>query len=145
MADTRSPEQRSRIMRSVRTKNTGPEMLLRRLLFKEGYRYRLHSKNLPGRPDLAFPGRRKVVFVHGCFWHGHDCAKGRAPKSRVDYWGPKLASNQERDARRVNELNELGWSSLTVWQCELNDTVAALQRVKKFLDNGSKFDRHKAH
>jgi DNA mismatch endonuclease (patch repair protein) len=123
-------------MRAVGTKNTGPELQLRKLLHNAGYRFRLHKKELPGRPDLVFPGRRKVIFVHGCFWHGHRCSKGRAPKSKTDYWAPKLAANQARDARNISDLNQLGWDALVVWQCELKEPVAALQRVEKFLQNG---------
>jgi DNA mismatch endonuclease, patch repair protein len=142
VADTRTPEQRSRIMSSVGTKDTGPELLLRRLLHQAGYRYRLHPKHLPGKPDLAFPSRRKAIFVHGCFWHGHGCSKGKAPKSRQDYWTPKLSANKARDERRLRELADLGWSSMVVWQCELNDPQETLQSVKKFLENGCKSDRH---
>lgn len=136
MIDTRTPTQRSHIMRSVGTKNTGPELQLRKMLHHAGYRYRLHGKMLPGRPDLVFPGRRKVIFVHGCFWHGHDCFKGRAPKSKGEYWKPKLAANQQRDARNMGDLRKLGWDSLVVWQCELKEPVAVLQRVEKFLRSG---------
>src|SRR3712207_4654869 len=113
--DTRSPEQRSRIMRSVGTQNTGPEWIVRRLLHSNGYRYRLHPKRLPGKPDIVFPSRRKAIFVHGCFWHGHKCDKGRAPKSRLDYWAPKLEANAARDARNLRQLADLGWEALTVW------------------------------
>jgi DNA mismatch endonuclease (patch repair protein) len=123
-------------MSLVGTKNTGPELLLRRLLHQSGYRYRLHSKSLPGKPDISFPRRRKAIFVHGCFWHGHGCAKGRPPKSRSDYWAPKLQANKERDERHTARLADLGWSSIVVWQCELQDPEEALRRVKKFLDNG---------
>jgi DNA mismatch endonuclease (patch repair protein) len=93
-------------------------------------------KKLPGRPDLVFPGRRKVIFMHGCFWHGHGCSKGRAPKSKAEYWEPKLAANQTRDARNIDDLKELGWDALIVWQCELKEPVAVLQRVQKFLQIG---------
>src|SRR5690348_4773303 len=129
-------------MSSVGTKNTGPELVLRRLLHRSGYRYRIHPKNLPGKPDIAFPSRRKAIFVHGCFWHGHDCSKGRPPKSREDYWAPKLLANKERDKRRIRELADLGWTSMVVWQCELVDPEQALRRAKKFLENGCKSDRH---
>jgi DNA mismatch endonuclease (patch repair protein) len=129
-------------MSSVGTKNTGPELVLRRLLHRSGYRYRIHPKNLPGKPDIAFPGRRKAIFVHGCFWHGHGCSKGQPPKSREDYWKPKLLANKQRDERRIRELGDLGWSSMVVWQCELVDPQKALQRVEKFLENGCKSDRH---
>lgn len=133
MADTRTPAQRSRIMSSVGTKDTGPELSLRRLLYKAGYRYRVHPKSLPGKPDIAFPGRRKVIFVHGCFWHSHDCSKGRPPKSRSDYWAPKLNANRERDERIIKELSHSGWDSLIVWQCELREPEAVFKKVQDFL------------
>jgi DNA mismatch endonuclease, patch repair protein len=123
-------------MRSVGTKNTGPELQLRKLLYGAGYRYHLHGKKLPGRPDLVFPGRRKVIFVHGCFWHGHGCAKGRPPKSKSEYWAPKLATNRARDARNIADLNRLGWDALVIWQCEMKEPVSLLQRVEKFLQSG---------
>jgi DNA mismatch endonuclease (patch repair protein) len=121
-------------MRSIRTKNTGPELNLRRMLHKSGYRYRIHPKTLPGRPDIAFPSRRKVIFVHGCFWHSHGCSKGQAPKSRQDYWAPKLLTNKARDERRIQELADRGWSSLVVWQCELRNPKVTFERVREFLD-----------
>src|SRR5262245_24900911 len=122
--DTRTPEQRSRIMSAVHTVNTGPELVVRRLLHRIGYRYRLHVKALPGRPDLVFPSRRKVIFVHGCFWHGHECNKGHLPKSRLDYWAPKIAANRLRDANVLRTLGEDGWHALVVWQCETGDLLA---------------------
>ena len=134
MADTRSPEQRSRIMRAVGTKNTKPELELRRRLHAMGYRFRLHRRDLPGTPDIVFPARRRVIFVHGCFWHGHECAKGKASKSRQEYWGPKLATNRERDARNAQNLEALGWLPLTVWACELSQGDTLVHRIKNFLD-----------
>jgi DNA mismatch endonuclease (patch repair protein) len=122
-------------MSSVGTKDTGPELLLRRMLHKAGYRYRLHPKKLPGRPDIVFPARRKVIFVHGCFWHSHGCSKGQPPKSRSEYWKPKLEANRQRDALRLRQLKDLGWSSMTVWQCELKDLAGMFRRVREFLDN----------
>jgi DNA mismatch endonuclease, patch repair protein len=121
VADTRTPAQRSRIMASVRQRN-----IVRRLLYNRGYRYRLHAKRLPGKPDIVFPGRKKVIFVHGCFWHGHGCAKGKAPRSRLDYWGPKLEMNRQRDTQAIADLDQMGWKSLIVWQCETksHDTLA---------------------
>ncbi|HVU06825.1 MAG TPA: very short patch repair endonuclease [Candidatus Paceibacterota bacterium] len=118
MADTRTPEQRSRIMRSVGTKNTGPEMIVRRLLHRDGYRFALHRKDLPGSPDIVLPKYRKIVFVHGCFWHGHDCGKGKLPKSRKAYWGAKIAANKARDKKRIAALRRLKWSVAVVWQCQ---------------------------
>lgn len=145
MADTRTPEQRRRIMQAVKTKDTGPEWIVRRWLHSRGYRYRLHSKHLPGRPDIVLPGRRLAIFVHGCFWHSHDCDKGRAPKSKLDYWGPKLEANRERDARKANELEAQGWSVLTVWQCETKEEallttklLPALDREQNAIDSGRK-------
>jgi DNA mismatch endonuclease (patch repair protein) len=134
MVDTRTTEQRQRIMRSVKSMNTGPEKLVRKALFAAGYRYRLHRRDLPGSPDIVLPRLKKAIFVHGCFWHGHDCAKGRAPKSRVDYWGPKLAANKARDDRSLAELHALGWDTLVVWQCELADIQAVLSRMSAFVD-----------
>lgn len=120
-------------MQSVKTKNTGPELVVRRALFAAGYRFRLHRKDLPGCPDIVLPGRRKAIFVHGCFWHGHDCAKGRGSKSRLEYWGPKLQTNKERDTKNRNTLIGLGWNVLTLWQCELSDTEALNRRLRAFL------------
>ena len=131
--DTRTPEKRSEIMSAVRTEDTGPELLVRKLLSAQGYRYRLHRKGLPGRPDIVFPGRRKAVFVHGCFWHGHRCAKGRLPKSRLRYWRPKIAANKKRDARNLAKLRRLGWGVSVVWQCELKNAETLMRRLKVFL------------
>jgi DNA mismatch endonuclease (patch repair protein) len=120
-------------MQSVKTKDTGPEKAIRRALFAAGYRYRLHRRDLPGSPDIVFPGRRKAIFVHGCFWHGHGCAIGKAPKSRAEYWGPKLDANRARDQRNLEELRELGWDVVTVWQCELNDMESLVLLLGTFL------------
>ena len=134
MADTRTPEKRRQIMRAVKSKNTKPEMIVRQLLHAHGYRYRLHYRTLPGKPDLAFPGRKKAIFVHGCFWHGHGCKIGKAPKSRLDYWLPKLEANIARDRKKTDAIHALGWETLTVWQCELGDRGALLARLAKFLE-----------
>jgi len=134
MADTRTPEQRRRIMQSVGTRDTGPEMTVRRLLHGLGFRYRLHSKRLPGKPDIVFPVRKKAIFVHGCFWHGHDCAKGQLPKSRREYWEPKLKTNIARDAAQVIALRALGWSALTVWQCETTVSRTLTKRLVRFIE-----------
>lgn len=118
--DVFSKEKRSEVMRAVKGKDTTPEVALRKALFALGYRYRLNVKNLPGKPDLVFPKHRTVIFVHGCFWHGHDCKRGaRMPKSNVDYWRKKIAGNQARDKRNVAALEDLGWRVITVWECEL--------------------------
>ncbi|HEY7296720.1 MAG TPA: very short patch repair endonuclease [Xanthobacteraceae bacterium] len=141
MVDTRTREQRRRIMQSVGQKNTGPEMAVRRLAHRLGFRYRLYRRDLPGSPDLTFPARRKVIFVHGCFWHGHGCQKGRLPKSRRDYWQPKINSNQERDSQAIEKLIAAGWEVLVVWQCETRDPVALAARLRNFLRIPGKSDR----
>lgn len=134
MADWLTPEQRRRAMQAVKSKDTKPEMTVRRLVHRMGYRYRLHKKELPGRPDLVFGPRKKAIFVHGCFWHSHSCKYGRLPTSNEDYWIPKLKRNQERDAENRAELNALGWSVLTLWECEIKDTASLIERITGFLD-----------
>lgn len=127
-------EIRSRIMRSVRSKNTGPERRLRSLLWHLGYRYRLYCAALPGRPDVAMIGRRKAIFVHGCFWHQHSqCSKATVPKTRLEYWRPKLRRNRERDIEVKRKLEQLGWSILVIWQCELRTEEAVVSRLLEFL------------
>ena len=124
---------RSAVMRAVKGKNTSPELVVRRLAHSLGLRFRLHRRDLPGRPDLAFPWRRKVLFVHGCFWHGHDCARGaRVPKTNREYWLGKIARNRERDRRSAAALDESGWRSLVVWECELKDNDALRRRLVEF-------------
>jgi DNA mismatch endonuclease, patch repair protein len=128
------PEERSRIMRAVKGHDTGPEMVVRRLAHGMGYRFRLHRTDLPGKPDLVFPRLHKVVFVHGCFWHGHDCARGaRIPIHNRDYWTSKIARNKERDKNVPLALRTLGWKSLQIWECELRDILSLKQRLKRFL------------
>ena len=117
-------------MRRVKGRDTGPELAIRRLLWGAGYRYRLHRKDLPGKPDIVLPGRRTVVFVHGCFWHGHDCARGaRQPKANADYWIAKIAGNRERDAANLEALTALGWTPITVWECDLKQPDALRGRL----------------
>jgi DNA mismatch endonuclease (patch repair protein) len=138
LVDTISPEYRSEIMSRVRGKDTKPEMLVRRLVHAAGYRYRLHVRNLPGKPDLVFSARRKVVFINGCFWHRHrNCALARLPKSRTEFWTEKLERNKARDDRNVAALRDLGWDVLTVWECEIRDPAAVMRRLEAFLDNSS--------
>jgi len=128
-----TPELRSRIMRAVKSGDTAPEMLVRSLAHRMGYRFRLHRKDLPGKPDLVFPRLRKAIFVHGCFWHGHDCARGaRVPKANRDYWIRKIARNRERDMKHLEELSEAGWKSLVIWECELSERHSSAQ-IKRFL------------
>ena len=121
-------------MRSVKDRDTGPEMLVRRLLHRMGYRFRLHRKDLPGKPDIVFSSRRKVIFIHGCFWHGHSCKRGsRVPKTNVRYWKEKITGNVERHSNQVSELSEIGWKELTLWECELTNSEAISQRLNAFL------------
>lgn len=133
MVDHVTPDRRSFIMSSVRTKDTKPELSLRRMLHRLGYRFRLHRKDLPGSPDIVFPARRKVIFVHGCYWHGHGCQWGKLPKSNQTYWLGKIRANQARDARNAADLQALGWGVLTIWQCELRRSDDALRRAVDFL------------
>jgi DNA mismatch endonuclease (patch repair protein) len=122
-------------MARVHAKDTRPEMLVRRLLFAEGYRYRLHDRKLPGCPDLVFRSRSKVILVHGCFWHRHHkCALARMPKSRLDFWEPKLSANKERDARNKKLLKKEGWKVLTIWECQLKDMERLKRTIRRFLD-----------
>ena len=127
------PDRRSFIMSSVRTKDTKPELVLRKALHGLGYRFRLHRKDLPGSPDIVFPSRRKVILVHGCYWHGHGCRWGKLPKTRLDYWQPKIEANRERDARNLSDLLSMGVTPLVVWQCELRELEDVIQRVVDFL------------
>lgn len=127
-------EVRSRTMRAVRSKGTKPELIVRRLVHSLGFRFSLHRKNLPGSPDLVLASRRKVIFVHGCFWHGHDCHHGaRLPKTNVDYWVAKIARNRERDCRVEKELTGAGWESCTIWECHLNDREVLQAKLMHFL------------
>jgi DNA mismatch endonuclease (patch repair protein) len=143
MADRLSTESRSRIMRAIRSKNTKPELIVRRYLSARGYRYRLHSKRLPGKPDLAFPGRRKAIFVHGCFWHQHSkpgCPIRIVPSSNRHYWGPKLRRNLVRDAEHLASLRKLGWKVLVVWECSLrHDVERVCHRITRFLGPQGRF------
>lgn len=120
MADVFTPEQRSAVMRAVKGADTKPEMIVRRMVHALGYRYRLHVRSLPGAPDLVFPRLRKVIFVHGCFWHRHRCEAGQSmPASKIDYWQAKFAANRRRDQRRRRQLRALGWDVFVVWECQL--------------------------
>jgi DNA mismatch endonuclease, patch repair protein len=135
--DRLSPVRRSANMRLIRSENTKPELALRALVHGLGYRFRLHRKDLPGKPDLVFASRRQVVFLHGCFWHLHsDCPEGRIPNSRTEYWRPKLKRNRARDAENVSALEQQGWSALIVWECDLKNTKRLIQKLRRFLDRG---------
>ena len=129
-----SPEVRSRMMAQVRSKGTKPEMAVRRMLHGMGYRYRLHLSNLPGKPDLVFPSKRKVVFVNGCFWHLHTgCRGSHIPSTNREYWLGKLQRNQARDNENSKTLESDGWSVTVVWECQLDDTEGLASRLRSFL------------
>ena len=131
--DTFTRDQRSAVMRRVRGKDTKPELTVRRMAHGLGLRFSLHRSDLPGNPDLVFPCRRKVVFVHGCFWHGHDCRSGRnRPSSHREYWIPKLDRNKARDAANRRRLRAQGWGVLTIWECELKHAERLRRRIARF-------------
>ena len=128
-------------MRAVKGKNTSPEITLRGLISKLGFRYRLHRADLPGKPDITFSLMRKVIFVNGCFWHGHDCRRGaRIPKANSEYWKRKIGANRKRDQDNLQRLSDLGWMTATVWECELRDREKLEQRLLIFLHTSSKND-----
>ncbi len=134
--DIWTQEKRSLVMSKIKSKNTSPELTLRKALHKLGYRYRLHVKNLPGKPDLVFPKLKKVVFVHGCFWHLHkNCRDGTIPKTRHEYWKNKLERNVERDKKHIKQLDEMEWKSLVVWECEIEKQLdKTISRIRNFLN-----------
>lgn len=134
--DTLSPKQRSERMRSVRARDTKPELIVRQLIFGMGYRYRLHSRKLPGNPDIVFARRKKLIFVHGCFWHRHkNCNLARLPKSRFEFWIPKLEGNRIRDNRKQKELKAMGWRMLIVWECQLTNRRVLEAKIRRFLED----------
>jgi DNA mismatch endonuclease (patch repair protein) len=121
-------------MRRIRAVNTSPELIVRRLVHSMGFRFRLHAKSLPGRPDLVFPRLRKIILVHGCFWHSHEgCSETHMPKTRRRYWRPKLEGNMRRDLENTTKLEQLGWKILIVWECETPEEGALKKRLKRFL------------
>jgi DNA mismatch endonuclease (patch repair protein) len=133
--DTLSPAERSERMSLVRGKDTKPELVVRKLLWRMGFRYRLHGAGLPGRPDIVFAVHRKVVLVHGCFWHQHPGC-GRQPKSRQDFWLPKLGANRERDLKNQRRLRAMGWTYLVTWECQLRNQAVLESRLRRFLERG---------
>ena len=136
MTDVFTPQKRSAVMRRVKSKDTAPEWTVRRLLTRMGVGYRLHRADLPGKPDIAMPGRRLAIFVHGCFWHGHDCARGsRVPKANRPYWEAKIGKNRARDLDHRAALEAKGWRALTLWECELKDAAGLEQRLRAALSN----------
>jgi len=133
IVDTLTKEKRSWLMSRIGSKNTTPELIVRSLVHRLGFRFRLHYKRLPGKPDLAFPGRKKVIFVHGCFWHGHEgCTKGRLPRSNLREWQTKIFKNRVRDKENLLQLKEDGWDALVIWQCELKDIETLIKRILIF-------------
>ena len=140
MVDKLTPIERSRNMGKIRSKDTSPELIVRKLTHSLGYRYRLHRKDLPGKPDLVFPSKKKVIFVHGCFWHQHkkpSCKIARLPKSNRDYWIPKLQKNVERDIQHRKSLKRMGWNSFVIWECETSNTERLEKNIEKFLSTKS--------
>ncbi|MGQ9915735.1 MAG: very short patch repair endonuclease [Thermogutta sp.] len=134
MTDIFSAEKRTAIMRSIRETDTSPEMVVRRMVHAMGYRYRLHVNSLPGRPDLVFPSRRRVIFVNGCFWHRHRCRRGQSlPASQADFWQRKLDGNVRRDRKNRRRLRALGWAVLTIWECQLRKPDRLRRRLERFL------------
>ena len=132
--DTLTAVERSQRMARISSKNTKPELVVRHLVFSLGYRYRLHSRDLPGSPDLVFRSRKKAIFVHGCFWHCHEgCKVANRPKSRTEYWDDKFARNKQRDARNQRALKNLGWRSLVIWECQLKGIKSLQKRLQTFL------------
>jgi DNA mismatch endonuclease, patch repair protein len=135
VVDSLASEERSEIMARVRSKNSRPELFVRKLVYALGYRYRLHQRDLPGSPDLVFRPRQRVIFVHGCFWHRHaKCALARMPKSRVDFWSEKLEGNRRRDERNKRALAREGWRVLTIWECQVRDASRLEAKIRRFLD-----------
>ena len=137
MTDKFTPEQRSRIMSRVRGHDTEPEMSVRSLLHKMGYRFRLHVKGLPGQPDIVLPRYKKVIFVHGCFWHGHKgCKRSSRPVSNETFWNRKIDGNIKRDDHSLRTLRSLGWMVMVVWQCQIHNTEKLHQRLERFIQSG---------
>lgn len=140
MVDTLTPAERGRRMSLIKGRDTKPEMIVRRMIYAMGIRYRLHAKDLPGTPDILFRSRQKAIFVHGCFWHRHPdpaCKLTRMPKSRVEFWERKLEGNRERDAANEARLKEMGWKVLTVWECELRDLEQLGNKLSGFIEEKS--------
>lgn len=145
MVDYLSPEARSSLMSRIRGKNTRPEITVRRIVHALGHRFRLHCRDLPGTPDLVFRGMRKVIFVHGCFWHRHDdCPQAYNPKSRQDFWREKFRLNKRRDRAHARQLDRSGWDVLVVWECELSSPDAIRRKISRFLGYGpARGSRHR--
>lgn len=135
--DTLTPEARSRLMSRIRSKDTKPELVVRSLLHRLGYRFRLHRRDLPGSPDVVLPRHKKVILIQGCFWHGHLCKLAPGPKSNQAYWSPKIAANRLRDAQNKQKLEDLGWAVLELWECEIRDLYGTEERIRVFMQPDS--------
>jgi DNA mismatch endonuclease (patch repair protein) len=131
--DRLTPERRSLLMSRIRGKDTLPELTVRSVIHRMGYRFRLHRKDLPGKPDIVFPRKKKAIFVHGCFWHGHYCKEDKMPKTRMDFWNSKIKRNRERDKENCNDLKALGWDLMVVWECQTKNHNSLIKRLKAFL------------
>jgi len=136
---------RSANMRAIRSKDMQPELKVRSLAHRLGYRFRLHRKDLPGKPDLVFASRRKVIFVHGCFWHSHNCIVAHIPKSNLAYWLPKLERNRTRDRRNMKDLEASGWQTLVIWECEASDERSVKKRLRSFLGRPKRPEPTRTH
>jgi DNA mismatch endonuclease (patch repair protein) len=135
MADVHTPEQRSRNMSAIRNRNTRPELIVRSMVHRMGYRFRLHRRDLPGHPDLVFPARRKIIFVHGCFWHLHTCRYGKVvPATNDSFWAVKRAGNRTRDRRNLRSLRKAGWDVAVVWECQTREPERLAGQLRRFLD-----------
>ena len=130
MSDTKTPEERSRNMSRIKSENTKPENIVRKYLFKHGFRYRKNDKRYPGKPDIVLPKYHTVIFVNGCFWHMHNCSRGRMPLSNQSYWVPKIKRNIERDKNNIMTLESMGWKVIVIWECELKNKIAE-ERLQK--------------
>lgn len=134
VTNNKTPNQISDQMRKIKSKNTKIELLIRKLVYKMGYRYRLYVAELPGKPDIVFKTRKKVIFIHGCFWHQHEnCVISKLPKSNQEYWLPKLKRNKERDLENQEKLKKLGWSFLNIWECQIKDITTVEKTIRSFL------------
>lgn len=133
LVDPLTPERRSAHMARIRVRNTEPELAVRRLLHSMGYRFRLHRHDLPGKPDIILPRHRKAIFVHGCYWHGHGCSAGQLPKTRLEFWAPKIAQNRARDVRNYADMRLAGWSVTIVWECQTRDAAVLGNLLSRFL------------
>lgn len=135
MSDIFSSQKRSDIMSKISGKNTKPEILVRKFLFSKGFRYRINVKTLPGKPDIVLPKYNKIIFINGCFWHGHNCKKGKLPSSNIDFWKEKISNNKSRDDKNSDLLVKLGWKVIIIWQCEISKIDNRIKILNKLLED----------